>query len=1436
MSQYRQLDGAANNNATTASKTWPLTTQSGSCLLALVAVAGGTDVNIHMPAGWVLVNAEVSRLTSVDIAVYIQENAAAQSGSVTATFVLSSDDTTPSARYAQIHLGEWPGMVLSGVIDKQDSGNASSQIAAVAGTPTTSSAGEVAIAFAAAANAPAASDLGANTTGYDEPAASHYTSSTSGVDRISSAVWEKNLPTAATFDFSVPISGGISRAWCVKQVTLTKASGAPPITGRDDGKIHISVHLQEFGAIPDPASAAALGVVEMMSGHVGMPGEGDQYNGFADDLVATAVAAGTTCEPMPYLKGVHYQIPSGLTFPESWYAHSGTPATSGNRVHPGGFAGVFIMQPDSTVAWTDSGGVIGTAGAVYHGWVEYQTQLVKHSVQVFNDHYAATDPCTGAWLDSCGTFSLHGQVRPGTSTVYTSAQWLAVLNAYLAQVKAANPTITIIGNGVDSNGALVTDAGLDGTMSENWLRTATAGALPVAGAANAAWVTDMQNVMDGQVGGTKKTQVYMKLWQASLTASQEESWRRYAAASYLLAQQGSLFISVSSGTAVNPWQENYGPAWAVALGAPRDTATAVTWTNLTTATPAGYKLAGDGTGTSGLTGATGFVYRRRYAKGWAMRNTAQNPIVITLDRSDYLELAGTAAPVTYTVPAKSGVILTTVGSVITAPVNTVAPGAPTGTQAVGSTLTSTTGTWTGSPTFSYQWQRDVAGNGVFTTITGATSTTYGLQPADSGNKVRSVVTGTNAGGFASANSTATGLIGAGVAVPGNTAVPVVTPHTAASGTTLSTTNGTWTNTPTSFTYIWQTVDPITLAGTNIGGATAATFDLTDAQTGLLVRSKVTAVNAAGSAFANSDPTDVIAPRPPATPTNTVLPAAPTGTTTVGSVLTALVGTWTGSPTFTYQWQRVTTTTDDIPGATGAAYTLVAEDTDAFIQVEVTGTNGSGQGDTATSAQTAVITNPTVVVPVVGPVINPAPEYRYLLCARDGTPLGAPLQAVTARTITYQLLAPTIAALTVPQSEPALAQLVEGYTRLKVYREDDLVFHGRVWDVQDTLQGDAGERCTLTAYDPLYTFGQTPRFGIVTAPDARVDGTSGNAFAPMFAIVQTLIESFSGFADDETAAATHYGEMMLGAQNGTPPRVQWNMKASDLLYDWVRANLIDIDNGIEWVCRPVEGTIGRYDVSNLFGPGSDWQYVEQIAALDLYYPTSGAARTFTFGYGTGPANLATVTQDSPGTSIHNSISEAGSGDGVHPNAAQAHDQTSIQTLGVLFASDSSSDTGDNALLQQRAKQQLQTSPLRALTLEPIPGSVRLYDDCMVGDLVNVAINAGRVQRYGQQRVFGATLTLSDTDGTEALTSLVVGDPPTTQKTKIPRTPADMHPDQIATLQQQTRRLQQNNASAANYTDDTGDTGTRTRIGLQDDGTWGLRVWDANGTLIFDQTRP
>ncbi len=85
------------------------------------------------------------------------------------------------------------------------------------------------------------------------------------------------------------------------------------------------------------------------------------------------------------------------------------------------------------------------------------------------------------------------------------------------------------------------------------------------------------------------------------------------------------------------------------------------------------------------------------------------------------------------------------------PVNSVAP-AITGTTTEGQTLTCSSGTWSNSPSYAYQWNR--AG----VAISGATASTRVLATADVGATMTCTVTATSAGVSGVATSAATAAV------------------------------------------------------------------------------------------------------------------------------------------------------------------------------------------------------------------------------------------------------------------------------------------------------------------------------------------------------------------------------------------------------------------------------------------------------------------------------------------------------------------------------------------------------------------------------------------------------------------------------------------------------------------------------------------------------
>lgn len=86
--------------------------------------------------------------------------------------------------------------------------------------------------------------------------------------------------------------------------------------------------------------------------------------------------------------------------------------------------------------------------------------------------------------------------------------------------------------------------------------------------------------------------------------------------------------------------------------------------------------------------------------------------------------------------------------------------------------------------------------------------------------------------------------------PSNSSAPSISGNVAY-GQTLTAANGTWTSSPTSYTYQWSRASSSGGSYSNIAGATSSTYVLTSSDIGNYLKVSVTATNAAGSASASS---------------------------------------------------------------------------------------------------------------------------------------------------------------------------------------------------------------------------------------------------------------------------------------------------------------------------------------------------------------------------------------------------------------------------------------------------------------------------------------------------------------------------------------------------------------------------------------------------------
>ena len=223
-----------------------------------------------------------------------------------------------------------------------------------------------------------------------------------------------------------------------------------------------------------------------------------------------------------------------------------------------------------------------------------------------------------------------------------------------------------------------------------------------------------------------------------------------------------------------------------------------------------------------------------------MRTTRRITVAWTLAAAALASLATVLA-----LPGGGGAVTTA------APNNTTEPRIS-GGAVVGSELTASQGSWTGSPTsFAYQWVRCPRGGGLPTgadcaVIGGATTTKYVIATADVDHRLRVRVTASNSDGSKTVASNATGIVRAPDAGrPANVEAPTLS-GSAAQGQTMHVSPGTWNGQqPITFTFNWLRCDT---SGNNCvlqPGFRDDAYALREGDVGKTIRARVIARNARG---------------------------------------------------------------------------------------------------------------------------------------------------------------------------------------------------------------------------------------------------------------------------------------------------------------------------------------------------------------------------------------------------------------------------------------------------------------------------------------------------------------------------------------------------------------------------------------------------------------
>ena len=200
--------------------------------------------------------------------------------------------------------------------------------------------------------------------------------------------------------------------------------------------------------------------------------------------------------------------------------------------------------------------------------------------------------------------------------------------------------------------------------------------------------------------------------------------------------------------------------------------------------------------------------------------------------------------------------------------------------------------------------------------------------------------------------------------PDSTAEPRIS-GTATVGSTLTATQGSWQNAPTSFAYQWVRCPrsgglPTGADCAAIGGATTTSYVVATADVDRRLRVRVTAANADGSTTAASNATAVIANPESGRPRNAQPPTI-SGTPAQGQTLRVQPGTWNGRQpiTFTFNWLRCDTAGNNCiqqPGFNDDAYVVREGDVGKTMRARVNARNSRGEASVL-SARTAVVSGP-----------------------------------------------------------------------------------------------------------------------------------------------------------------------------------------------------------------------------------------------------------------------------------------------------------------------------------------------------------------------------------------------------------------------------------------------------------------------------------------------
>jgi hypothetical protein len=790
-------------------------------------------------------------------------------------------------------------------------------------------------------------------------------------------------------------------------------------------------------------------------------------------------------------------------------------------------SGVYTEKPIPTISGVTAVGQLLTAGTT--GWDPTPTSFnyvwLRNGIAI-----------TGA---TSSTYRLVAADRGFVISVRVTP----VLTGYTSTAKTSEVT------GVVATGTFATTTvpTISGTVAVGQTLTA----------ATAAWNPAASISYQWKRGGT----AISGATSAQYTVAPADAGNRLTVTATGTADEITSGSTTSSQTIIVPALSFTGGASAVIAGDPSVGATlSVTFGTLSpTPDSVAYQWKRDGTD---IVGATGATYVPTVEDQWL-----DITVTVTAVRVGYTSWTRTTA-----VPAtvSAGVI----GSITVPRI--------TGTTRVGSTLRGTTGTWTNTPeTFGYEWYRDGE------LLEEATENAYVLTEEDLGSTFVLGVTAYKEGYVdESAFSLATDEIR--LAKFNAQPTPTIT-GTAKVALTLTAVTGSWSPTPTEFSYQW------TRAGVPITGATSDTYDLTSADAGALIRVIVAGVRDNYEA----EPKTSLPTLAVASGTFTSMPV-PTiaGVAKVDEVLTATVPAWTPAvDSSTYQWKRNGVA---ISGVTSSTYRVAAADLGALLTFSATGIKSGFVSAVSTSATTAA-----VVAAVFGtqpvPTVTGVASVGELLTAHAGTWLPTPTVltyqwrrnagAIVGATSATYVLQPADAGKEISVVVTATRTAYTTASRTSVSTEEvaALIFDDAVKptldgveEVGNTLRVSPGDWSpTPTSFEYQWLRDSEPIEGATAATYTLVGEDAETAISAEVTGIKLGYESTTMTTDETeaielgtltaTPVPTITGTARVGNQL-TAVAGTWQPRPVDLEYQWM-SDGDDIDEATETQYTPTAEDLG-----------------------------------------------------------------------------------------------------------------------------------------------------------------------------------------------------------------------------------------------------------------------